>query len=297
MMKKDRKYLPGSEWVYFKIYTGYKTGDDLLIKKIFPLLKKYEKLNYIDKFFFIRYADPNFHLRIRMHLVQVNYLGEILIDFNNNFSKLLKDNTVWKIQTDTYVRELERYNFNLIDQVESFFHIDSIFILEILSFIRKKMNNNDENRWLIGLSLIDNTLNLFHDDDSKKFDLMFIMSESFKNEFGFNKHNSKQFNERFRAHKEKVEKVMNYEKVIEENDFTHLYKILEKRRKALLPIVLELKKNQIKYRIEQDMISDLIHMVINRLIPAKNRLHELLLYDFAKRYYSSIIARKMDKKL
>lgn len=295
-MKKDRKYLPGSEWIYFKIYTGYKTGDELLVNKIFPLLKKYKKLNYIDKYFFIRYADPNFHLRIRMHLVNTVYLGEILIDFNKSFSNLLKDNTIWKIQTDTYVRELERYNFNLINQVESFFYTDSIFILEILSLIRKKMNNSDEIRWLIGLSLIDNTLSLFHNDDSNKYDVMLNMSESFKSEFGFDKYNSKQFNERFRTHKEKVEKIMKCEKYVDEIALAPLYKILEKRNKFLSPIVSEVKKTQANNKIKQDIIADLIHMIINRLIPAKNRLHELILYDFMKRYYSSIIARKKDKK-
>ncbi len=37
MMK--RKFAPGSEWLYLKIYTGIKTADHVLEESIAPLVK------------------------------------------------------------------------------------------------------------------------------------------------------------------------------------------------------------------------------------------------------------------
>lgn len=35
-----RTFLPGSEWVYLKLYTGAKTADELLTDYISPLLNQ-----------------------------------------------------------------------------------------------------------------------------------------------------------------------------------------------------------------------------------------------------------------
>lgn len=49
MMKKQCVFIPGDNWVYFKIYTGIKTADILLVNKLFPAINKMIKKNYIDK--------------------------------------------------------------------------------------------------------------------------------------------------------------------------------------------------------------------------------------------------------
>lgn len=64
MNKIHRTFIPGSQWVYIKLYTGEKTADDLLIQVIAPVIKKVQKAQHIKKWFFIRYSDPDFHLRI-----------------------------------------------------------------------------------------------------------------------------------------------------------------------------------------------------------------------------------------
>ena len=35
-----RTFYPGDEWLYFKLYTGIKTADDILIRSVFPVVKK-----------------------------------------------------------------------------------------------------------------------------------------------------------------------------------------------------------------------------------------------------------------
>jgi thiopeptide-type bacteriocin biosynthesis protein len=93
---KDRTFLPGSEWIYFKIYTGEKTADNILVKLITPILKKLQKEQQIEKWFFIRYSDPDFHLRIRLLIHDVHQIGEIICLFHQKLNKWNNDNLIWK---------------------------------------------------------------------------------------------------------------------------------------------------------------------------------------------------------
>jgi len=65
----ERKtFIPGSEWVYFKLYTGTKTADMILKNEIYEYVNGLLKNDSINQWFFIRYSDPDFHLRLRLHL-------------------------------------------------------------------------------------------------------------------------------------------------------------------------------------------------------------------------------------
>ncbi|MBT2620620.1 thiopeptide-type bacteriocin biosynthesis protein [Chryseobacterium sp. ISL-6] len=295
-MMKNRKYAPGSEWLYFKIYTGFKTADKLLLNKIYPLITDLKRREYIKQFFFIRYSDPHYHLRVRLHIADQKFLGEIMVLFNKTFSNLLNNNIIWKIQIDTYNQEIERYNIHLIDHIENFFHIDSEYIIKILKTVHTKYNNDEDVKWVICLKLIDSTLDLFCSEEENKLTIISAMSDSFKDEFGFNMYNSKQFNEKYRTNKAKIEAIVSGVDIIEEYSYESLYNICKKRYRDLTLTTSSIKEIQLKKQLSQDIVIDLIHMMINRLIPAENRLHELILYDFVKRYYSSIIARKNNKK-
>lgn len=117
----QRLFIPGSEWVYVKIYTGAKTADKLLSHSLFLFIKELKRNKLIKKWFFIRYVDEDFHLRLRLLAEKEDCVGIILSLFANRFSNLIEDGVIWKIQLDTYNRELERYGNSLIEISESFF--------------------------------------------------------------------------------------------------------------------------------------------------------------------------------
>lgn len=77
---EDRIFIPGSEWLYFKIYTGTKTGDDILKNEVYDFVHDLRRKNIIDQWFFVRYNDPDFHLRLRLHInntCNLNYVFEL----------------------------------------------------------------------------------------------------------------------------------------------------------------------------------------------------------------------------
>ena len=103
-----RTFIPGDEWLYYKIYTGVNIADNLLItafKEIIFILKE-QKL--IDSWFFIRYNDPNFHLRIRFHLIEFSSKEAIMNVFNNIIKDYIEKGIIWKIELSNYERELEK---------------------------------------------------------------------------------------------------------------------------------------------------------------------------------------------
>lgn len=286
MKQTQRTFIPGSQWVYFKLYMGTNTADKVLSQEISHIIKVLKKDQLIDKWFFIRYSDPDFHIRIRILVKDELYIGRIINIFYNELDQLVKKSLIWKIQLDTYNRELERYGNELIGIAESFFFHDSECVLSIIKRIK-----NDTQRWMIALKMIDSLLTDFSFDLLSKQKVMGQVSDSFKTEFGFNQFNSKQLNAKYRDNKKIIESILN--NTIENNDFKSLYLPIKKRSKSLMLLTEEL-KSELKTNVNinlNNLILSYIHMMLNRLFQSKNRVHELLIYDFMKRYYTSEMAK------
>ena len=66
--KAQRTFIIGDNWLYYKIYTGAKTSELILTESIRPVVEELLKNNIIQKWFFIRYSDPHYHIRIRIYL-------------------------------------------------------------------------------------------------------------------------------------------------------------------------------------------------------------------------------------
>lgn len=285
----QRIFIPGDRWLYIKIYTGNKTADKILTKVIAPVVKELRKQGVIGKWFFIRYADPNFHLRVRFYLSDINRNGEVMVLLYKKLEQYVKHRLIWNIQYDTYNRELERYGNDLITEAESIFQTDSDCII---SLIRKLNVLPDENyRWMIALKMMDWFLSSFHYDLTGKHQFFISRSEAFKREFGFNEHNAKQFNTKYREHKKTIEAVL--KDSITDDNFLSLYLPLKKSTGQLEPLAEAIiKKTERRKDITVDsLIGSYIHMMLNRLFRSKNRKHELVLYDFMRRYYESEMAR------
>lgn len=279
-------FIPGDNWLYFKIYTGIKTADWILGDKLFPVIKKLIKYNLIEKFYFIRYSDPDFHIRLRLLLSGSTYLFKVIDIINNTLKPIVEKQLAWKIQIDTYKREIERYNPLLIESTESLFYADSVFIIKIIRYLEKFQDENY--RWMISLLLIDKLLFDLNFNLEHKKNLMETLSNAFKTEFGFTHSNSKQFNNKYRSNKSTVECVLN-NNIIDSN-FNKLVGLSCQRSVMMRPFICNLKRiiSQKNLNI-QDYIGSYIHMTMNRLFRTDNRLHELIIYDFMKQYYTSQI--------
>ena len=148
MKKVRRTYLPGSNWLYFKIYTGVVTADRIIANEIYRIADRLKTDGLITKWFFIRYSDPDFHLRVRLHLKNVSDTRTVILLFHTIMKRLEAKSLVWKVQVDTYQRELERYHATLIDDTESVFHVDSEYTVKIIQRILAHKDNAQLNNIL-----------------------------------------------------------------------------------------------------------------------------------------------------
>ncbi len=192
-------FVLGDRWLYYKLYCGNRTADTILINAIKPLAEELLKKELIDKWFFIRYFDTDNHLRIRFHLNDTDNIGAVIKEFNKSISQYISDDLIWKIQTDTYQRELQRYGTKNIINAESFFYIDSLTCVNALDLIA------DENiLFLFALRSIDNLLDIFNVDLKSKVTFVKQNLQAYKKEFNSDKQLNKQLNLKYQNLKDKI---------------------------------------------------------------------------------------------
>ena len=285
---ENRIFIPGSEWVYFKLYTGTKTADMLLKNELYSYVREMMKNDIIDKWFFIRYTDPDFHIRLRLHLKDTYNFVCIFNRFYETLFPVVDAGLIWNIQCDTYKREMERYGANSVAIVEDLFFVDSESIVQLLHQLDEK--NPEQHRWKLALILIDSFLSAFVLDLPQRKALLNTIAGNFKKEFGFTYHEaSKQLNNKYRIYRKEIENAM-----LVENDTSEIINIINARKQAIFPMAVQLNAldKSGELRVSSDaLLSSMIHMSMNRWFRSKNRLHELVIYDFLSRYYASEMAK------
>ena len=265
--KVQKEFSIGSEWLYYKLYCGERTVDDVLVNIIKPFTDQLIEEKLIDKWFFIRYNDPESHLRIRIHLNSVKHIGSIIIKFHEIVLPLINNGLIWKLQTDTYKRELKRYGSNTIEEIESLFYLNSIKVVNILNNI-----NSDEERLHFALKITNEILTNFNFEIEQKLAFSEHLKLAFRKEFNANKMTTKQLNTLY--------KNIN-------NNFT----ILNRGSEIYNNLIEKDKKNTLQVPLKA-IAASIIHMSINRLFKSKPRYYELVVYDFLSKYYRTQIAKQ-----
>jgi thiopeptide-type bacteriocin biosynthesis protein len=82
----------------------------------------------VSHWFFIRYSDPDFHLRIRFYLPDIHNIDKVISQIHKSLQNYFQIGLIRKIQYDTYNREIERYGENTMDLSEQIFCADSVAI-------------------------------------------------------------------------------------------------------------------------------------------------------------------------
>lgn len=294
-----RSFTTGDDWLYFKIYCGVKTADQILKYGLTDALKQLQENGLIEKWFFIRYADPKNHLRVRFEVTNTSKISEIIKILNNNLSYFLENKLIWKTQTDTYNRELERYGASSIEFSESLFQLSSVQILQLLEILNGEDEVRDnEIRWFFGLKTIDMLLDSFKLDLYAKKDLLESLSEGFGREFNMNIELKKQIGDRFRKERNTMANCLKNEDKLAD-DFKTAFNILHQSKiqcDSISQSVLKLHaKNHLGQSLKQ-LLGSYIHMIMNRLFISNQRHNEMIQYHLLWHFYRSEIAqiKKLD---
>lgn len=270
----QKTFLVGGTWLYYKLYCGVQTADRLLTGVVQALTEELIEEKKISKWFFIRYTDPNPHLRIRFLVQDTTQIEGIMGTVKNRLSTFIETQQLWEMQLATYQRELERYGTNTIEQAESFFFYDSQQIVSILQNVQ-----DDTSRFLQVFWWIEQLLLLFELEHTQQLSFLDRMQQQFKEEFKATQSVRKSLSKKYRVLQ------------------AQLYKekpIISSNKEAIKEIVNELlfldKEHQLEVFLES-LLASYIHMSINRSFVSQQRLYEMMLYDFLHKKYQSKFAR------
>ncbi|MFF9091000.1 lantibiotic dehydratase [Streptomyces sp. NPDC014991] len=124
---------PGSDWLYLKLYGRPWQQDELIAGPLLTFGEFATASGLADTWFFIRYADPEHHLRIRFHGDRSALLGPLMDQTCRWADDLLQAERVTRFAFDTYERETERYGGGDGMRVaEAIFGADSASVAELL---------------------------------------------------------------------------------------------------------------------------------------------------------------------
>jgi thiopeptide-type bacteriocin biosynthesis protein len=287
-----RRFVPGSEWLYAKLYAGPIGVDQLLRDVIRPLVSELLAREVIDRWFFVRYADPDWHLRLRFHGDPQRLHEEALPALEHAVAPWLGDGRIRRFQLDTYEREVERYGGpEGILWSERLFHADSDAVLALVA--RLVEDSRADQRWRLALCGSHRLLEDLGLDLAGKL----AVARNLRRGFGFELRAAtkvrQQLGEKFRRERKTLAALLEHSESFPGLEFACA--VLDTRTVQWASSIQEL------HRCEQaggltvpvpELATSFVHMHVNRLLLSDHHPQELVLYDFLVRYYQSQSARE-----
>ncbi len=285
-------FPPGSEWLYAKLYTGVSGVDEVLRSAVTPLVERLVAGSAVDRWFFIRYGDPDWHLRLRLHGGPARLHGEALPALYEALASLSRDGLVWKLQLDTYEREVERYGGpEGVVLSEALFHADSDAVLRLLALLEG--DAGAEARWKLTLRGMDLLLDDLGLDARAKLAVAEHSRESFGRELRATGAFMHQLGARFRQARAGLDAAWAPDGGGDDLLVQGLA-VLRERSARIGPLGRRLETAWAEGRLTVPvprLAGSYLHMYANRLLRSAARAQELVLYDFLVRTYRSRLAR------
>ncbi|HEU5377617.1 MAG TPA: lantibiotic dehydratase [Ktedonobacteraceae bacterium] len=131
---QDRTQLPGSAWTSLKLYTTIKRQNAIIIGPMREIVHTLQQHSLSDYWFFVRYADPDPHLRLRFHTSDPQQQDQLLTTALSWSRTLFQEALVKRVVVDEYSREIERYGGPAaLELIERVFCASSQIASDILS--------------------------------------------------------------------------------------------------------------------------------------------------------------------
>lgn len=289
----ERRFPPGSSWLYAKLYAGPTTADAVLTQTVAPLRDRWRTDDSVTGWFFLRYGDPQWHVRLRLHGEPTRLWDEVLSDLQQTVAPLLADGRLWRVQLDTYDRELEALGGpEAIGHVEGLFEADSDAVIELLAGLPRGDAGLDA-RWRLALLGLHRALiDLGFDLDARRA-LLGELRRRYGREHRADAATARELGRRFRQERAALDALIAPDAeppgalapgvaALAHRSTTwadHLGRLraLDHRRQ------LTVSWPQLAERV--------LHLHANRLLRFAHRRQEYVLYDFLTRLYESHAAR------
>ena len=292
-----RRYVPGSEWLYARLYAGPAAIDRILRDVVAPLVRTCRSAGWVKRWFFIRYADPDWHIRLRFQGDPDPLWSSLLPALRAATAPLLADGRSWRLELDTYERELERYGgAEGLSLSEAFFQIDSEAALALLPLVSG--DDRVDDRWRVTLLGLDLLLADFGLDLRRRCSMMesALVSPLEARPSRPLKHG---LGERYRQVRKELDALFERAASRDAGTLAEPIQVLRRRSQEGASTIASLHRAHRAGRLERGVEAialSYLHLFVNRMIRSDHASHELVLYDFLRRRYESELARQPGRR-
>jgi thiopeptide-type bacteriocin biosynthesis protein len=294
LARSQRSFPPGSDWLYVKLYSGTATADQVLRELVGPVVRRTMDAGLADRWFFIRYSDPESHLRVRFHGDAEMLNRDLWPMLRAAAAPFLDDGRIWRLTLDTYEREIERYGGpEGIELAEQFFHFDSEAVLEIVEQLDPGDAGLDE-RWRLAFCGMHELLDDLDIDLASRHAMLMEIARESAREHRFDRSLDHRLGERFRKERASLTSLLGPARN-GDSPLAPGLQALRQRSQHWRPVAAELNARQAAGRLSapcREIARSYLHMHANRLLRSAQREQEAVLYDFLARHYESEVARK-----
>jgi len=279
----ERLRFPGGDWLYAKLYCEPDAADRVLRDVVLPLVDGAG--GAVDRWFFLRYGDPDCHLRVRLHGAP-EALREVVLP---SLAQLATKARGWirRVALDTYDPEWERYGgaANAAD-VERLFCHDSAAALSLAVVYAR----DADARWRLALAGMHRLARRLVADDAERIEIVAAAREALAGEAGLVGRAGRVLGDRFRTEQAALFALLGRD-LADGHPLLLGLDILDERDANLEPVAAALTERLARDTSWPRLVRSLLHLHVNRVLPSHHRLQEAFLYDFLERVLRAEHAR------
>lgn len=270
-MNEHHYNLPIDGCIYYKIYCGPATANQLLKSLFLPLTVKLKKEKKITHWFFIRYFDPLMHIRVRLFFYP-STADEIIRVINKKLSPFFTSNLISDVTINSYKPEYKRYTTSLMPLAESIFDTSSTFVAALIKECDDISNETYENAAIISTKKM---IEVLLPEEPTRFQCLLKYNRALTEEQNVTRISARWLSNKYKEKSIVMDSAKSKNKNHKTELLTHHYfctfkEIITKNRQHIEKLA-----DNSKYIF----ITSIIHMHINRLFGSQQRLAEMVVIN------------------
>jgi thiopeptide-type bacteriocin biosynthesis protein len=286
-----RTFAPGdSEWSYWKLYAGQVTGDRVLRELSACTLRPLQAAGLTHGHYFVRYADPAWHLRVRIRLSGPDSRVEVMERMHALVSQLLENKLVWRAECATYERDSERYGGPLAMPIaEAIFCADSEAAIAVLT--RLAGARLTDVRWKLAFAILGRYVAAAQVPSDSRPALMETLLGEMTGHFVFGLEQRRALGAQFRRRHKLYEQLLSETPWLADNALAEFRDVIERLSTVLTDHIPRIRAVAPAARFSQ-VLGAFLHMHTNRMVQCAGQEHDVVFYDALRRCYESANSRR-----
>lgn len=281
-----RAWMPGSDWLYLQIFCGSLSADAALTQVIAPLIAEARAAGMLHSWFYIRYGDPEWHLRVRLRAG--DQTPALLARAEALLEPWRADGRIGRLRVDTYQPELERYGgAEGMALAERLFEADSDAALAVLALLDG--DEGEDARWRLCLRALHLLLLDLEIPLPERVVLLAQLRAGWGARTGADKAFETALNARYRRERAALEAMIAPD-WDPEHPLAPGFVILAERSQAFRETGAALRQAALSVPLGA-LVQSYAHMLVNRWMRSQSNQVEVVLYDLLLRLYKSAAAR------